>query len=129
LRTEDISGGNSKLLPHYRDLYNCTFKCTVRMSTRENIGERMRQTKELTISEARERLTSLPEELDRHPGAVAVTRRGKPVLAVLPWDVYESIVETLEIMGDDDLMADLRRAIQEISAGEAVDWELALKEL
>lgn len=85
--------------------------------------------KQLTISEAREQLTSLPEELDRHPGAVAVTRRGKPVLAVLPWDVYEAIVETLEIMGDDELMIDLRQAIQEVSAGQAIDWELALKEL
>jgi antitoxin YefM len=89
----------------------------------------MRETKELTISEAREQLTSLPEQLDRHPGAVAVTRRGKPVLALLPWDVYESIVETLEIMGNEALMAELRQAMQEVSAGEAIDWEMALKEL
>lgn len=89
----------------------------------------MAGTKALTITEAREQLTSLPEELDRHPGAVAVTRRGKPVLAVMPWDVYESIIETLEIMGDEALMADLRQAIQEVSAGEAIDWERALKEL
>ena len=89
----------------------------------------MRETKELTISEAREQLTSLPEQLDRHSGAVAVTRRGKPVLALLSWDVYESIVETLEIMGDEALMAELRQAMQEVSAGEAIDWERALKEL
>ena len=89
----------------------------------------MQRLKELTISEAREQLTSLPEKLDRHPGAIAVTRRGKPVLAVLPWDVYEAIVETLEVMGDDELMIDLRQAIQEVSAGQAIDWELALKEL
>ena len=44
----------------------------------------MRSTKELTISEAREQLTSLPEELDRHPGAVAVTRRGKPIIKLVP---------------------------------------------
>src|SRR5437868_270202 len=89
----------------------------------------MRETKKLTISEAREQLTSLPEQLDRQPGAVAVTRRGKPVLALLPWDVYESLVETLEIMGDEALMAELRQAMQEVSAGEAIDWERALKEL
>ena len=89
----------------------------------------MRETKKLTISEAREQLTSLPEQLDRQPGAVAVTRRGKPVLALLPWDVYESIVETLEIMGDEALMAELRRAMREVSAGEAIDWGQALKGL
>jgi len=32
-------------------------------------------------------------------------------------------------MGEDELMIDLRQAIQEVSAGQAIDWELALKEL
>jgi PHD/YefM family antitoxin component YafN of YafNO toxin-antitoxin module len=85
--------------------------------------------REISITEARDQLTSMPEMLESNPGAIAVTRRGKPVLAVMPWDLYESILETIEIMGDEDLMADLRRAIGEISAGEAIDWERAKKEL
>jgi prevent-host-death family protein len=47
--------------------------------------------KELPITEARHALTSLPERLAEDPGAVAITRRGKPVLAVMSWDLYESI--------------------------------------
>ena len=34
--------------------------------------------------------------------------RTEPVLAVMPWDLFESIVETLEIMGDMDMMDALR---------------------
>ncbi len=79
--------------------------------------------KEIPMTEARHELTSLPEKLAKEPGAVAVTRRGKPVLAVMPWDLYESIVETLEIMGDEDLMAALRRAIREAEEGKTVPWE------
>jgi antitoxin YefM len=72
--------------------------------------------KDIPITEARHEITSLPERLAKSPGAVAVTRRGKPVLAIMPWDFYESIVETLEILGDQDLMAALRQGIRDIEA-------------
>ena len=85
--------------------------------------------KELPITEARHALTSLPKRLAEDPSTVAITRRGKPVLAVMPWDLYESIVETLEIMGDDDLMAALRQGIKEIEAGKGVSWEKVKREL
>lgn len=82
-------------------------------------------TRTMPIVEARKKLTALPEEFAREPeiGAVAVTRRGKPVLAVMPWDLYEAIVETLEILGDEDLMAALRQSIKEAMAGETIPWE------
>jgi prevent-host-death family protein len=79
--------------------------------------------KDIPITEARHELTSLPERLAKEPGAVAVTRRGKPVLAVMPWELYESIVETLEIMGDKDLMAALRKSIKEAEEGKTISWE------
>jgi antitoxin YefM len=83
----------------------------------------------IPIIKARDRLTSLPEELAEEPGAIAVTRRGEPVLAILPWDLYESIMETLEILGDEDLMAALRQSIKEVSEGKTVPWDRAKQEL
>lgn len=74
--------------------------------------------KDIPITKARHELTSLPKRLAKEPGAVAVTRRGKPVLAVMPWDLYQSIAETLEIMGDEDLLAALRKSIKEAEEGE-----------
>jgi prevent-host-death family protein len=85
--------------------------------------------KDIPITEARHELTSLPERLAAKPGAVAVTRRGKPVLAIMPWDLYESIVETLEIMGDKDLMAAVRQGIKEIEEGKTIPWEQVKKDL
>ncbi|MGH7273497.1 MAG: type II toxin-antitoxin system Phd/YefM family antitoxin [Nitrospiria bacterium] len=79
--------------------------------------------KDIPITEARHELTSLPERLAKEPGAVAVTRRGKPVLAVMPWELYESIIETLEIMGDKDLMAALRKSIKEADEGKTIPWK------
>ena len=83
----------------------------------------------MPIIEARSKLTSLSSRLEREPGAIAVTRRGKPVLAVLPWELYESIVETLEILGDERMMAALRRGIREAAAGKIISWEKARKKL
>ena len=85
--------------------------------------------KEIPISEARHQLMSLPERLADEPGAVTVTRRGKPVLAVMPWAHYEAIMETLDIMGDEDLMASLRQGIKEAEAGKGIPWEQAKREL
>lgn len=84
---------------------------------------------DIPITEARQELTSLPERLAKEPGAVAVTRRGKPVLAVMPWELYESIIETLEIMADEELMAALRKGIKEVSEGKVVPWEAVKEEL
>jgi antitoxin YefM len=83
----------------------------------------MRET--LSMTEAADRLTRLPEELAGDPeiDAIAITRRGQPVLAVLPWDRYESIRETLEIMGEPKLMAALRESIEQVSAEKTVPWE------
>ena len=88
-------------------------------------------TRTIPIIQAREQLTRLPEEFEREPetDAVAVTRRGKPVLAIMSWELYEAIVETLEIMGDEDLMKALREGIKEVEDGKGIPWEQAQREL
>ena len=83
----------------------------------------------LPIITARDRLTSLPEELAQNTDTVAVTRHGEPVLAILSWQLYESIVETLEILGDRELMMQLRRSISEAEAGQTIPWENLKQEL
>jgi antitoxin YefM len=85
--------------------------------------------KDIPITEARHEITSLPERLAKSPGAIAVTRRGKPVLAIMPWDLYESIVETLEILGDQDLMAALRQGIKEIEEGKTYSMDEIEREI
>ena len=71
----------------------------------------------LSITEARSRLTRLPEQLANMGWAVPLTRHGKPVMALMAWDLYEAIEETLEIMGDPDLMAALRMSIEDVAEG------------
>ena len=86
-------------------------------------------TKELPMTEARHELTSLPERLSERHETVAVTRRGKPVLAILPWEEYEALVETLEILGDDKLLASLRQGLKDAEAGKVIPWAQAKRKL
>ncbi len=83
--------------------------------------------KSLSIIEARKKLTNIPElfEQEADLDVVAVTRRGRPVMAIMPWELYEAIEETLEILGDEALMTQLRESIGELKAGHLIPWEEA----
>lgn len=82
-----------------------------------------------SISEIREQITRLPERFDREPEAIAVTRHGKPVMAILPWELYESIIETLEVLGDPEQMAAFREGVREMEEGKGELLDDVLKEL
>ena len=85
----------------------------------------------IPITQARHELSRLPEEFvaDDASDAIAITRRGEPVLAVLPWDLYDSLMETLEILSDSDLMLALRKSIKEMQSDELIPWDEARRTL
>ncbi len=86
-------------------------------------------TENIPIVQARAMLSQLPEQLSAENRAVALTRHGKPVLAVMPWELFESIMETMEIMGDADMMAALRESIEDIREGNLIPLEQVKAEL
>ena len=83
----------------------------------------------LPMREARARLTTLPERLADDDEPLVVTRNGRPVLAIMTWDLRESIQETMEIMGDPTAMAAIRRSLEDIEEGKVVPWEEAAAKL
>ena len=90
----------------------------------------------LSISEAQKELTRLPEQFEEGPEAVTVTRYGKPVMTILPYNTYKSLLEaiealqeTIEILQDKELMAEFHESVEALKNGETVDWEDAKREL
>jgi AraC-like DNA-binding protein len=51
--------------------------------------------REIPITEMWHQLSSLPDQLTAQPGAVAVTREGEPVLAVMSWELFGSLLEII----------------------------------
>ena len=84
--------------------------------------------KQMSISETRRKITSLENELT-HEDTISVTNHGKEVFALLRWDTYESIAETLEIISDEELFGDLKKGIRQMENGELVDFEEFKKNL
>jgi prevent-host-death family protein len=76
----------------------------------------------LTITEARNRFMKLPDET---PGnqIIAVTRRNKEVMVVMSWELYEGLLETIEILADPELMKSIKTGIKEIKSGKTYTIE------
>ena len=78
--------------------------------------------KQMSISETRKRMTSLESDMS-YEDTISVTNHGKEVLAILKWETYESIAETLDILSDPDGYNDLKAGIAQAQAGNVVDFE------
>jgi antitoxin YefM len=81
----------------------------------------------MSITEARQQFLDLPEQVEDDP--VIVTRHGKPVMAALNYEQFESLLETLEILSDQDFMKQIRQGIIEAEAGQTVSLEVARQKL
>ena len=84
---------------------------------------------ELPITEARARLTQIANDLVDSQDTVTVTNCGKPVMTLIGYEMYESIMESLEIMGDPALMAQLRQSLQEARSGDVIGLDQVEREL
>jgi PHD/YefM family antitoxin component YafN of YafNO toxin-antitoxin module len=78
--------------------------------------------KQMSISETRKRMTSLENDLS-YEDTISVTNHGKEVFAILRWETYESIAETLEILSDPEGYNDLKVGIVQAQQGKLIDLE------
>ncbi len=86
--------------------------------------------KTMTLTEARNRLLKVADEIERRPNEVVeVTKRGRRVMTLLSADVYAAILETLEVMADEKTSAKLRRAMNEIERGQGLPWSTVRRKL
>ncbi len=77
---------------------------------------------EMSITETRKRITSLEDEMS-YDDTITITNHGRKVFALLKWDTYESIAETLEILSDDNMMKDLKTGIRQIKNNQLIDFD------
>ena len=80
----------------------------------------------VTMAQTRQRLARLPEKLTQgaRSDVAIIIDNGEPVLAILPWNFYDGLLETLEILGDFQQMAALHESMQDVSEGRTEAWEM-----
>ena len=82
----------------------------------------------MSITETQENFISLEKEL-LYEDTISVTNEGKDVLALLRWDTYQAIAETLEILSDEEAYSELKMGLHQLQSGEVIDMEDVKKEL
>ncbi len=81
--------------------------------------------KTLSLSEAKAKLSSLVEDVERRDEEVVITRNGRPAAVLVSPDEYESWRETLAIRSDKDLMREIKAGLTALKARKARLYTLA----
>lgn len=77
----------------------------------------------IPLSEAKTHLARLLSEAENLGEKVVITRSGRPAGVLVPVDEYEGLVETLDILADQELSQAIRQGLEEIDRGDVVSHE------
>lgn len=80
-----------------------------------------------STTEARARFADLIKEAEDE--VVQITQHNIPKAALMSWEVYESLIETLEILSDPEMMEGIRQGEKDIEDGNVYPWEDVKREL
>jgi prevent-host-death family protein len=73
----------------------------------------------LPLAEAKARLSQLVAELETTDDEVTITKNGRAAAVLVSHDEFERWRETLEILSDDELRAEVRKGIRDLKRGRA----------
>ena len=82
----------------------------------------------LSITEDRKAFMKISDKTEGNQ-VIAVTKRNKEVMAIMSWDLYEGLLETMEILGDPELMGDIKQGMEEIKSGKTYSIEESRRRL
>jgi len=85
--------------------------------------------KTLSITKAREELTTLVENARSRLDEYVITVNGSPAAVLLSAAEFESWKETVDILSDPELMKALKQGEEEIERGEYVTFDQLKKDL
>lgn len=81
------------------------------------------------LTEARATLSDLLDLVQGEEEEIVITRNGKPVAVLVSADAWESMEETIEILSDPELLADLEASEQDVQAGRLVSLDEVKRDL
>jgi PHD/YefM family antitoxin component YafN of YafNO toxin-antitoxin module len=82
----------------------------------------------LDISEARRQFTKLDKRL-REDRVIWITRHNKKAFAIVETDLFQTVLETIDILSDPDALKMFQEGLQDIRAGRLHDHEDVKSEL
>ncbi len=81
------------------------------------------------LSHAKTHLARLLTEVQELGEELIITRSGRPAGVLVSYEEYEGLLETLEILADQDLSQSIAQGLREEAAGETVSHEELWRDL
>ncbi|HEX3778976.1 MAG TPA: type II toxin-antitoxin system Phd/YefM family antitoxin [Pseudonocardiaceae bacterium] len=75
----------------------------------------------IPITEAKARIAELADRVAREHDHFTITRNGRADVMLISVAEYDSLQETLDVLGDDETLADLRQSREDVAAGDMFD--------
>ena len=83
----------------------------------------------LSLAEARAEFSKIVSEAQETHERFDITKNGERAAVLLSADEYDSLIETLEIMADPQLVAALARSRQEVESGDVFKLQDVIDEM
>jgi len=74
---------------------------------------------QMPLADVKNRLSEVVDRLQREHGRVVITKHGHPAAVVISVEDLESLEETLDVMGSEALLGDIREALAELTVTDA----------
>lgn len=83
----------------------------------------------IPITDAKARIADLADRVAREHDHFTITRNGRAEVMLISVAEYESMRETLDLLSDDEALADLRQSREDFAAGDAFSVDEVRAEL
>jgi antitoxin YefM len=77
----------------------------------------------VTITKAKNDLLEIIRQVEEDDSTIAVTKNGVPAAVILSMEKFEGLVETLDILSDEETMKSLKKSIRQGRAGKWVSYD------
>jgi antitoxin YefM len=82
----------------------------------------------ISVTDARNRLPELVDDVAGHLNEYVITRHGRAHAVLLAADEHEALIETLDILSDSRAVERIRKGLEELANGDVVSFEDAFGE-
>lgn len=77
----------------------------------------------VSITKAKSTFLEIVRQVEREDSTIAVTKNGVPAAVILSMEKFEGLLETLDILSDEDAMKSLKKSIRQSRKGQWVRFE------
>jgi antitoxin YefM len=76
----------------------------------------------IPVTKAKAEFLDLIRKIEASDDAIAITKNGVPEAVIISMKKFQGLIETMEILSDENAMKSIRKSIKEATRGKWVDF-------